>query len=53
MRLDNEQEHTFGMFIGKQAVYVVLGYIAKEQRSGYGVSQGVTEQGKGELGSIR
>lgn len=36
------QEHTFGMFIRKQAVYVVLGYIAKEQRNGYGVSQGVT-----------
>lgn len=53
MRLDSEWEHTFGIFIGKQAVYVVLGYIAKEQRNGYGVSQGVTERGKGELASIR
>ena len=52
MRLDNEQGHTFGMFIGKQGVYVVLGYIANEQRNGYGVSQGVTEQGKGEFASI-
>jgi len=46
MRLDGVQEQTFGMFIRKQVVYVVLGYIAREQRNGYGVSEGVTEQGK-------
>jgi hypothetical protein len=50
MRLDGAQEHTFGMIIRKKAVYVVLGYNAKEQRNGYGVSQGVTQ---GELASIR
>jgi hypothetical protein len=48
MRLDSVEEHTFGMFVRKQAVYVDLGYIAKEQGNGYGVSQGVTE-----LASIR
>ncbi len=42
MRLDIVEEHTFGMFIKKQAVYVVLGYIAREQRNGYGLTQRVS-----------
>jgi hypothetical protein len=42
MRLDSVEEHTFGMFVKKQAVYVVLEYVAREQRNGYGLTQGVS-----------